>query len=101
MSVNLTGLHMQIGESLKSYVEDKISEAVEKFGNNKFTCEVFFEKFSSGSIDTRIKLDVIKGKQFFAEDSDKDSDAYASFNKALKHLEIQLGKEHERKVDHK
>jgi len=97
MSFRITGLHMDIGDSLRGRINDRISDAVAKYFDGGFSGHVTVEKVASGfrsecliNLDTGMMLQATGQKM----------DATASFDAAAERIEKRLRRYKRRLKDH-
>ncbi len=97
MSLRITGLHMDIGDSLRGRIEDRIDNAVAKYFDGGFSGHVTIEKFSSGfRTDCLINLDT----GMMLQATGQEHDPTASFNAAAERIEKRLRRYKRRLKDH-
>lgn len=97
MSLRITGKHMDIGDSLRGRIEDRISAAVAKFFDGGFSGQVVIEK--RGNIfrtDCNVHLDT----GIALQSTGKEHDATASFDAAAERVEKRLRRYKRRLKDH-
>lgn len=87
MSLQVTGKHINVGDSFKSYVAEKIDAAVEKYVGQHLTAHVRVEK-ERGRFHTSCSVRLRSG--LLLEATGGGADAYASADTALEHLEKRL-----------
>ncbi len=97
MALRISGKHMDIGESLNARIEDRISDAVEKYFGHGFSGQVTMEKqgafFTS---DIMINLD----SGIALQTSARENDPHLSFDKAGERMEKRLRRYKRRLKDH-
>ncbi|OXT01912.1 ribosomal subunit interface protein [Notoacmeibacter marinus] len=87
MTLRISGKHMDIGEAFRTRIDERISEALEKYFDGGFSGNVVVEKSGSGfETDIRIHLDTSMVFQAGA----KGHDAQASFDAAADKVEKRL-----------
>ena len=97
MTLRISGKHMDIGESLKSKIEDRISDAVDKYFGHGFSGQVTMEKQgSSFTTDCMLHLDSGVNLQTTA----RENDPHASFDKAAERIEKRLRRYKRKLKDH-
>lgn len=97
MSFRITGLHMDIGDSLRSRIDGRISDAVAKFFDGGFSGHVTVEKLGSGfKTDCLINLDT----GMMLQATGKEMDPTASFDAAAERIEKRLRRYKRRLKDH-
>lgn len=87
MTINISGKNLDLGESLREYVLDKISEASEKYFAGPVTGKAVIEK-TRGIFVTSCSLHLHSGLN--VQTSSQAGDAYASVDDAVEKLEKQL-----------
>lgn len=87
MSLQVTGKNISVGDSFKTYVEDKIDAAVEKYVGRHLAAHVRVEK-ERGRFHTNCSVRLKSG--LLLEATGDGPDAYASADTALEHLEKRL-----------
>lgn len=87
MALQVTGKNLDIGEALRTYVEDRIVSALEKFSGREQTGHVRIEK-AHGSFLTGCTILLQSGISLEAHG--EAPDAYASADQALERLEKRL-----------
>ncbi len=97
MSLRITGKHMDIGDSLRGKIEDRISAAVSKFFDGGFSGKVTIEK-TSGQFKTDCTVHLDTGIALQA--SGNEHDAVASFEAAAERIEKRLRRYKRRLKDH-
>ncbi len=97
MTLRISGKHMDIGESLKSKIEDRIGDAVSKYFGHGFSGKVTMEKQGSFFIsDCMLHLDSGVNLQATA----REPEAHASFDKAAERIEKRLRRYKRKLKDH-
>ncbi len=96
MEIDISGRHFHVTEALKDYATDKVKK-LSKFSLKLETAHVVFEvqKF------LHIAEIVLRGKDLRVTAKLKSTDMYAAFDKAFGNIQLQLGKLHEKRKDHK
>ncbi len=98
MNLRVSGKHMEIGESFRARIEDRIGEAVEKFFDGGFTGHVTVEKSGARfSADCVISLDT--GITLQATGDGKRPEA--AFDSAAERIETRLRRYKRRLKSHK
>lgn len=87
MTLQVTGKNLDIGEALRTYVEDRIEAALEKYSGQAQSCNVRIEK-AHGSFLTGCTILLQSGLSLEAHG--EAPDAYASADQALERLEKRL-----------
>ena len=97
MSFRITGLHMDLGDSLRGRIEDRINDAVSKYFDGGFGGHVTVEKLSSGfRTDCLINLDT----GMMLQATGQELDPTASFDAAAARIEKRLRRYKRRLKDH-
>ena len=99
MQVTVSGKQMQIGESLKEYVVNRVTNSVERFSNTVTSAEVSFTKNPHKFYSAQIMMRDGVGHDFYKADANSD-DVYASFDEALIKLDKQLRRHKDKAKDH-
>ncbi len=98
MGLRISGKSIDIGDSLRGRVEERIALGVGKYFDGGYDASVTVEREGSGfRSDCTIRLDtgiVLKGEG-------KGQDAYLSFDTAAEHIEKRLRRYKRRLKDHK
>ena len=87
MSLQVTGKNIEVGDSFKVYVEDKLDAAIEKYVGQHLTAHIRVEK-ERGRFHTNCSVRLRSGLQL--EAGGDGTDAYASADAAFEHLEKRL-----------
>ncbi len=92
MRIKVSGRHMDVGDSLRSYVDEKAGN-LEKFYDRVQSVEVVFEQEAG-----RLRCELIATADHHATFVAKEAldDAYASFDAAVKDVERQLTRHKEK-----
>ncbi|MDD9909188.1 MAG: ribosome-associated translation inhibitor RaiA [Ahrensia sp.] len=97
MSLRISGKHMDIGDALRSRIEDRISEAVDKYFGHGFSGHVTMEKQGSFFLaDCMLHLD----SGISLQASAREPDPHASFDKAAERIEKRLRRYKRKLKDH-
>jgi putative sigma-54 modulation protein len=97
MKINVSGVHLQIGESLTKHCEEKLLE-LEKYSVNAVSGDVIFTKSTTGAfVHSEI---VIKTAGLTVRATSEAEDAYAAFELSLEKAERQVAKYKERIKKH-
>lgn len=97
MSFRITGLHMDIGDSLRGRINDRIHDAVGKYFDGGFSGHVTVEKLNS-TFRTECLINLDTGMMLQA--TGQESDATASFDAAAERIEKRLRRYKRRLKDH-
>ncbi|MEM9733521.1 MAG: ribosome-associated translation inhibitor RaiA [Pseudomonadota bacterium] len=87
MTLRISGKNMDIGESLKSRIEDRMTDAVDKYFGNGFSGHVNMEK-SGAFFETDCMLHLDSG--VILQTSGRETDPHQSFEKAADRIEKRL-----------
>lgn len=97
MTLRISGKHMDIGDSLKGKIEDRISDAVDKYFGHGYSGHVNMEKQGSFfSADCMLHLD----SGVILQASAREADAHVSFDKAAERIEKRLRRYKRKLKDH-
>ncbi|NKB54302.1 MAG: ribosome-associated translation inhibitor RaiA [Rhizobiaceae bacterium] len=97
MTLRISGKHMDIGESLKGKIEDRIGDAVNKYFGHGFNGHVNMEKQGAFfHCDCLLNLD----SGITLQTSAREPDAHASFEKAAERIEKRLRRYKRKLKDH-
>lgn len=97
MSLRISGKHMDIGDSLRTRIEDRMGDAVDKYFGHGFSGMVVMEKTGSFfECDCTVHLD--SGVTLQA--SAREADAHSSFDKAAERIEKRLRRYNRKLKDH-
>jgi ribosomal subunit interface protein len=97
MDVQINGKHFDVGESLTSYVQDKLTDGVVKHFEQAVESNV---TFSRQSHLVRVDCSVHAGHGIMMQSHGETDDPYASFDQALGRMEKRLRRYKRRLVDH-
>ena len=87
MSLQVTGKNIEVGDSFKGYVGEKLDAAIEKYVGRHLTAHVRVEK-ERGRFHTSCSVRLKTG--LLLEAAGEGTDAYASADAAFEHLEKRL-----------
>ena len=97
MALRVSGKHMDIGESLKSKIEDRIENAVDKYFGHGYNGHVNMEKQGAFFIsDCLLRLD----SGVVLQASARENDPHVSFDKAAERIEKRLRRYKRKLKDH-
>lgn len=97
MNLRITGLHMELGDSLRARIEDRINDAVSKYFDGGFSGHVNVEKTATGfQSECLINLDT----GMMLQATGREKDATASFDAAAERIEKRLRRYKRRLKDH-
>ncbi len=98
MGLRISGKNIDIGDSLRGRVEERIAQAIGKYVDGGFDANVTVEREGSGfRSDAKVHLDtgiVLRGEG-------RGQDAYQSFDDAAEHIEKRLRRYKRKLKDHK
>lgn len=98
MELTVNGKQMNVGDSLRSHVEEKLSDINSKYFNRAFDVVVTFAPEGTAFIKTHISLKV--GKDIMVTAQAIETDAYVSFDAASAKIAKQLRRYKTRLRDH-
>lgn len=87
MSLQITGKNIHVGESFRSYADEKLDGAIDKYLGSYLTAHVRVEK-ERGRFHTSCTVRLRTG--LVLESSGEGTDAYASADAAFEHLEKRM-----------
>ena len=87
MSLQVTGMNIDVGESFPGYVGDKLDSAIFKYLGSYLAAHVRVEK-ERGRFHTHCSVRLVTGLTLVS--SGEGTDAYASTNAAFEHLEKRM-----------
>ncbi len=97
MTIRVSGKHMEIGDSFRSRIEDRIGDAVSKYFDGGYSSQVTIEKSGSRfSADCLVHLDTGASLQATGQ----AQDPLASFDAAAERVEKRLRRYKRRLKDH-
>ncbi|MFP6741246.1 MAG: ribosome-associated translation inhibitor RaiA [Alphaproteobacteria bacterium] len=97
MKIKVIGQQIDVGDSLRAHVSDRLENGVKKYFDHAIDAQVSFTH-EGALFRTHIRVHV--GKSLEWESHADDADIHTSFNAAAEHLEKQL-RRHKRKIrDH-
>ena len=97
MRCTVSGRHIQVGDALRSHVEDHINETVEKYAERPTEANVVFAKEAHAYL-CEVIIHLSTGLTAQAKSS--DAQIYASFEKCLEKMEKQLRRYKRRLKNH-
>jgi ribosomal subunit interface protein len=98
MTIKVTSKNVDLGESLRTYAEDRILAAVDKYSHRPATGHVSVEKASRGGFSTLCAIYLDSGIDLQA--NGEAADAYASVDAAIERLEKRLRRYKRRLKNH-
>lgn len=97
MNIQISGQHLDLGESLQSYVKDKLHSAVSKYMDNAIGAQVVFRRNAS-VYHCVCSVHVGTGIDMHAEA--EATDVYGSFDMAVDRLAKQLRRDKRKRRNH-
>lgn len=97
MSVQITGKNLDVGEALRFYIEDRISQTLDKFMGNATSGHVRLEKDGN---QFRTDCSLHLGSGLDLQSKGESHDVYASADAALERLEKRLRRYKRRLKNH-
>ncbi len=98
MDLTINGRHMDIGDALRTHMQDRIEDINEKYFNRAIEVIVTIGKESSAFLKTHISFRI--GQDILIQATAKDTDPYGSFDKAADKASKQLRRYKNRLRDH-
>lgn len=98
MDLTINGKHLDVGDALRTHMQDKMEDINEKYFNRGIEAIVTLGKEGSAFFKTHISLRV--GKDILIQSTAKDTDPYGSFDKAAEKTSKQLRRYKTRLRDH-
>lgn len=98
MQLTIQGQHIDVGDSLRSHVADKIESVNEKYFNRAIDAKIIFSKETNHLFKTHISIRV--GKDISVEATAKEHDIYQCFDSANDKIAKQLRRYKSRLRDH-
>lgn len=100
MKVLVSGQHMNVGDALRTHVEESLEKNVAKFFDKAITATVTLIMEKQHYVRTEILVNEGTGKGLVIKSSAHDSDPYRSFDQALAKVEKQMRKHKSRIKEH-
>ncbi len=98
MQISITSKQIDLGDSLKAYVEESVTKVVSKYFENPIKASVSFSR-EGDLIRADISVHPISG--ILVQGNAKSPDAYTAFDDANTRITKQLGRYKERLTDYK
>lgn len=98
MQLSIHGKQMDLGDSLRAHIEDKLDELNQKYFNRAIEAIVTLAPEGHAFVKTHISIRV--GKDIMVMSDAQDTDPYASFEKASEKVAKQLRRYKKRLRDH-
>jgi len=99
MNLNIQGKQLNIGDSLRTHINDKIEELNTKFFNRAITGSVTLSPEGNSSIKAHIKLGI--GRDIDVEAYATEQEAYKAFDSAAEKIAKQMRRYKRRLRDHR
>ena len=100
MELNVHGKQIDVGESLRGHVEDKIDDLTQKYFNHATFATVTFSREGHGHQQTRVHISIQMGKNIMVVADAMDQDPYASFEAAAAKVGKQMRRYKKKLRDH-
>lgn len=100
MKVLVSGQHMDLGDSLRTYIEDEVTKHVNKYFDKATSATVTLTMEKQHYIRTDILINQGTGTSIIIKSHAHDGDAYKSFDEAMAKANRQLNKHKSRLKDH-
>jgi ribosomal subunit interface protein len=102
MELQVHGKQMDVGDALRTHVEDRISDVSEKYFNHTTFATVTFSREGHGHPQTKVHINIQLGKNIMFTADATEQDPYVAFDAANEKAAKQL-RRYKRKVrdDHK
>lgn len=103
MNLQISGKHVDLGEALKTHIQDKVSKAVTKYFEDVVDAQAIVSKVHN---DFCVNIDVHVGRNIFIRAEEMADDAHVATDKAVHTIEKNLRrykkklKAHHSKHDH-
>lgn len=100
MKVIVSGQHMNVGDALRTHIEDSLEKHVAKYFDKAITASVTLTMEKQHYVRTDILVNEGTGKGLVIKSSSHDGDAYRSFDLALEKVAKQMRKHKSRIKEH-
>lgn len=100
MELNVHGKQINVGDALRTHVEEKLSDLNEKYFNHAAFATVTFSKEGHGKKETRAHILIQIGKNVMVVADATDHDPYASFEAAATKVSKQMRRYKKKLRDH-
>ena len=100
MELNVHGKQMDVGEALRTHVEDKLEDLNEKYLSHAAFATVTFSKEGHGKARTKTNISIQLGKNLYVVADSTDSDPYAAFDTAANKVGKQMRRYKRKLRDH-
>ena len=98
MQVTVKGMHLDVGDALRSHVEENLTHAAQKYFSNPIDATVIFTKEKNHRFKANISIRVSKGAVLEAQF--EADDPYPAFDEAARRVAKRLGKYKDKLRDH-
>ena len=98
MELTINGKHLDVGDALRTHMEDKLEDINEKYFNHAVAAVVTMGKESNAFFKTHISLKA--GRNILIQGTAQDTDPYVAFDKAADKVAKQLRRYKTRLRDH-
>ncbi len=100
MELNVHGQHINVGDALRTHVEDKLEDLNQKYFNHATYATVTFSKEGHGKAQTRAHIHIKMGKNIMVVGDATDIDPYVSFETAADKVGKQMRRYKKKIRDH-
>lgn len=100
MELNVHGKQIDVGDALRTHVEDKLEDLNEKYFNHATFATVTFSKEGHGKPRTKTHISVQIGKNIMVVADSTDPDPYAAFDAAAEKVGKQMRRYKRKLRDH-
>ncbi|MCB1720522.1 MAG: ribosome-associated translation inhibitor RaiA [Rhodospirillales bacterium] len=100
MELNVHGKQIDVGDALRTHVEDKLEDLNQKYFNHATFATVTFSKEGHGKASTKAHISVQLGKNIMVVADATDPDPYASFEAAAEKVGKQMRRYKRKLRDH-
>jgi len=100
MELNVHGKQIDVGEALRTHVEDKLEDLNEKYFNHATFATVTFSKEGHGKPRIKTHINVQLGKNIMVAADSTDPDPYAAFESAATKVGKQMRRYKKKLRDH-
>lgn len=100
MQLTVQGKQMDVGDALKTYAEEKITDINEKYFNHGVHATVTFSREGHGHKQTKTNINIQVGKKIMVIGDAIEADPYVSFDKAADRVGKQLRRYKRKLRDH-
>lgn len=100
MELNVHGKQIDVGDALRTHVEDKLEDLNQKYFNHATFATVTFSKEGHGKKDTKAHISIQLGKNIMVVADATDPDPYACFEAAAEKVGKQMRRYKRKLRDH-